>query len=130
MNEKLKTRKTELNPLKGTWTELDTSRTSHALAYNANGTLLAIGGNAGCISIWNVTSIRTVVTTLDPRFAKDISNEMVQHLKSIKKVTCISWSPDSKWIYAGYWHHQKYATFGVYNVQEGTLVHSHLYVSS
>ena len=94
----------------GTWEPFDLSEQATAMAFNRSGTLLAVGGKAGRVAIWDFSTLCTTIRVFDPTLLTeeclDIQDsintrEDLTSLHTLSKVTTVTWTASSQVLLVG-----------------------------
>ena len=118
------------NPARGSWELMDGSGQATALGFNSSGSLLAVGGQAGRIAVWDVTTLRTVIKVLDPSLM-DLDEDNLENaldadeLKAVQMVkfaTYCCWSCDNRLLVVACMEKHKQGRLCIWDVQNEVII--------
>ncbi|OQR81636.1 hypothetical protein THRCLA_11543 [Thraustotheca clavata] len=72
----------------GRWSEIDGAEKATCLSFNAWGTVLSVGEKDGVVSLWDYSTIQTIIRELNPK--------MYQGLPDFKQATVCAWSANGR----------------------------------
>ncbi|KDO26981.1 hypothetical protein SPRG_07694, partial [Saprolegnia parasitica CBS 223.65] len=100
----------------GRWSEIDGAEKATCLSFNTWGTLLSVGEKDGLVSLWDYSTIQTIIRELNPR--------LYVGLPDFKQATVCAWSANGRTLAVACEHKAsgKRSTLLVWDVESSVLI--------